>query len=55
MNESIPETKETPPDLGRKPNYDQLPIVKEKIKYNLKTHLERGGFFYLYGVIKLKD
>lgn len=41
MNESIPETKETPPDLGRKPNYDQLPIVKEKIKYITLTKGER--------------
>lgn len=41
MNESIPETKETPPDLERTPNYNQLPIDKEKIKYITLTKGER--------------
>ena len=31
MNESIPETKETPPDLERTPNYNQLPLDNKYI------------------------
>jgi len=41
MNESIPEMKETPPDLEREPNTDQPPIDKESIKYITLTKGER--------------